>query len=216
MFLLSIFQRLFGGEAAAAPDAPEAFGYKIGWLCVRTTDEQAVAKALGLENTKPATWKEGIHKVYGEKRYPYRLVFVSPPVDGWTFAVGSWVVEVGGETEPQKDVLRLEELATRLSSQFGEAQAFVSHRVVDYHVWILARGGKLVRSFGYLGEEGEVLRNEGAVTDAESGFDWKALNTDWFPAEENVMSVAGKWSIDPTSLENHPVSESLGLLGEAH
>jgi hypothetical protein len=216
MFPLSILQRLFGGGEPAVPDAPESFGYKIGWLCIKTSDSEGVAKSLGLTAVKPSTWKDGVHSVYGEKRYPYQLIFVTPPLDGWTFAVGSWVAEVGGETDPHQDIAKLEQLAKRLSTEFDEAQAFVSERAIDYHVWILAREGKLLRSFGYVGEEGEVLRNEGTPTDAEKDFAWPTVNKDWFPSEKDVMHVAAKWSLDPTEIKNRSASTTLGILGEAH
>jgi hypothetical protein len=216
MFPLTILQRLFGTGEPAAPDAPQSFGYKIGWLCIKTSDNAAVVNALGLTAPKPSTWKDGVHAVYGEKRYPYRLIFVTPPLDGWTFAVGSWVAEVSGASDPHDDIARLERLVTKLSTEFGEAQAFVSERTVDFHVWMLARAGKLVRSFGYIGEEGEVLRNEGAPTDAEADFNWSAVNKDWFPSEDDVMHVAAKWSIDPTHLKDRAASTTLGIIGEAH
>jgi hypothetical protein len=54
-----------------------------------------------------------------------------------------------------------------LSATFGEAQGFASHRVIEYHHWMLARNGRLVRCFAYIGETGELLANNGSLTDAE-------------------------------------------------
>jgi hypothetical protein len=50
------------------PDYPVAFGYKQQWLAVRDRDSQALADALGWEDTKPSTWREGIGRAYDRYR----------------------------------------------------------------------------------------------------------------------------------------------------
>jgi tetratricopeptide (TPR) repeat protein len=46
------------------PDRPVKFGYKQTWLAIREVDSQAVVNALGLEDTRVSTWKEGIERAY--------------------------------------------------------------------------------------------------------------------------------------------------------
>jgi hypothetical protein len=77
------------------PDRPVAFGYKQVWLAVRDAQPQVVADALGLLDTQASTWKEGILWAYEEgygrerRQHPeWQTIFVSPPVFGWTLAVG--------------------------------------------------------------------------------------------------------------------------------
>ena len=86
-----------------------------------------------------------------------------------------------------------------------------------------------MRLYGYLGERGETLFDIGGQTDAEAslGFrffderspeasdpkvDYWAREDLTFPNEDHVMQLAGKWSIDPTTLEEREVGD--GWLGE--
>ena len=88
-----------------------------------------------------------------------------------------------------------------LSSAFGEAQAFATHRVIEYHHWMLAKSGHLIRCFAYIGETGRLLANTGTLTDAESKIKlFKLPQERWQPNESDVMAVAADWSFDPTQL----------------
>jgi hypothetical protein len=85
------------------PDCPVAFGYKQIWLAVRDAEPQLVADTIGLIDTRASTWKEGIERAYEQgydrERRKYRKwqeIFVSPPVLGWTLAVGG----IGALPEP--------------------------------------------------------------------------------------------------------------------
>lgn len=87
--------------------------------------------------------------------------------------------------------------------RFGEAQGYATHRVVEYHHWILAKEGQVVRCFAWLGERGELLCNTGAIADAERRLPFANRPTDqWMPDEEDVMTVASGWSFDPTKLSS--------------
>ena len=102
---------------------------------------------------------------------------------------------------------RLKDYIAELSSSFGEVQAFATHRVSEYHHWVLAKNGKIERCFAYSGTSGEVLNNEGELTDVEKQFPWDKLKTfKWFPDEEDVMTLAGKWSVNPQTIENADVN----------
>jgi hypothetical protein len=210
-------------------DAPVSFGYKIGWLTIRSTDPNAVMRALSLADPAEATWRAGIDAAYGDA---YRIVlsrsrvFVSPPVNGWIFVVGQWTMGDGD------DPGSIEQLITRLSKEFGEAQAFATYRVIEYHHWMRAKSGDLERSFAYLGESGQVLRDEGEPTSAELDIGWQRWPEDdefpyepgdsstseearWRPNEEDVMTIAGHWSINPQTLGPDVSSTGTGILARA-
>jgi hypothetical protein len=90
-------------------------------------------------------------------------VFVSPPIGGWVFVVGSDLplpdlrdvtARQGGAIDP-----RFEQLFGALSKAFPEVQFFASYRVVGLDGWARARGGRVERIF--LIADGEVYANAG-------------------------------------------------------
>jgi hypothetical protein len=115
-----------------------------------------------------------------------------------------------------------------LSKEFGEAQFFCTHRIVEYHCWALATNGQVNRVYSYLGESGENIVIEGQPTTFEqtlnlvNTFSDEAKNENYYEqedlvwaSEELVMEVAKHWSIDPTKLgERKDIASSLGLLGQ--
>jgi hypothetical protein len=119
-------------------------------------------------------------------------------------------------------------LLERLSRRFGEAQYFCTHRVVEMHVWARAIQGRLVRGYGYSGERGQTLWDEGEPTRAERDlgfrfFDerspeatregyWERADLS-FPDEGAVMRLAAAWSINPTTLDQQSREPGLGVLG---
>lgn len=208
------------------------FGYKMGWFAIRNANKKNVLTALGFTIIKEVGWNEGIDTIYDDID---NTVFITPPVNGWTFVIGRLTADAGGEV----DVVNVEKFITNLSKQFGEVQAFATHRVVDFHHWMLARNGSLIRSFAYCGENGEVLTNKGKLTQIEESYEWDQLlkfcsdeedQTDefdgfsdegdeldefWLPDEETVMEVAGAWSINPTEIEDLSLDEGSGILAFA-
>src|SRR5262245_28535261 len=100
-------------------NTPVSFGYKMGWLAIRSTDRDAVVQSLRLTESREVTWNTGIETVY---RDFYKLfgrfsaVFVSPPVNDWTFVVGDWTMGTGEE----QGVHDIEQLVSRASAEFGE------------------------------------------------------------------------------------------------
>jgi hypothetical protein len=92
--------------------------------------------------------------------------------------------------------------------------AYATNRVIEYHHWMIAKEGRLIRSFAYLGESGEILANVGPVTDVERTFGFFNLPQErWHPTEADVMAVAAAWSFDPTRLSSHSGPAKLGILG---
>ncbi|WP_419875014.1 hypothetical protein [Candidatus Pristimantibacillus sp. PTI5] len=188
------------------PDYPQPFGYKCQWMAVKTENTNEVAKHLNLMNMQPANWSTGIEGAYEGK------FFVSPPVNGWTLVVNSLMPDITDTTEqnPLKVI-------AELSRVYGEACYFGTHRVVEYHAWAKALNGEISRAYSYVGESGETLVNQGALTAEELEHDliFTELEEDELitPYEEDVLLIAKEWTTDPmmgqTSLEL-----GVGLVGE--
>lgn len=198
------------------PDLPVPFGPKMAWLALDTTDTEAVATALGLRETRTATWAEGIDAACRSS------VFVTPPLADWTLAAGAALFPT------ERTEVFVKPLLEGLSRQFGDAQYFCTHRDVELHVWARAQKGRLVRGYGWLGDKGLTLWDEGAQTKEERdlGFHFvtvrppevesggkRASEDLLFPNEGCVMQLASYWSIDPTTLDEQFKEPVMGLLG---
>ena len=193
-------------DTPQAEPAGAAFGYKSAWLAVRADDHAEVADALGLRDATATAWPDGVAAVHAaEARVRPAPVFVGAPLDGWVLVPFASPLAEAGEFD-----------LAALSRRFGEAQRFASHRVVEAHEWERWVEGQPVRRYGWLGESGEVLFNDGEPTEHEEDLlpdddaDWN----DWETAdEERVMEIAGAWSLDPTVLDDRDDTPDTGLLG---
>ena len=198
------------------PDLPRPFGYKAAWLALRTADSQAVVAALGLGGARPSNWSEGVAQAHELG------VFVTPPLSSWTLALGSTLFASG------KPSFFIKPLLERLSRRFGEAQYYCTHRVIEMHVWARAVQGRLVRGYGWIGERGQTLWDEGEPTRAERDLGFRFFDerspeatgegywerTDLsFPDEGAVMRLAAAWSINPTTLDQQFSEPGLGVIG---
>jgi hypothetical protein len=166
------------------------FGYKTGWLAIRDVSARETLRALGCQGVGPIGWDDGVRRAYAEDGV---LVATPPLGDGWTLVMGRWVA-----SRADLDVAQLSTTFDR------EVQLFVSHRVVDLHRWDRAIDGVLIRSFEYLGEKGRVTRWHGEPDEPEDSVGVSSaahLAGQVTVAEDDVMRVAGDWSVDPTSLE---------------
>jgi hypothetical protein len=191
-------------SSSGAPSGPEPFGYKMGWIVVRSNDPNAVASALPVRSKDAADWHAGI-----EAAYQGGPVFVSPPVAGWVCIIGQWAMGTGDNNS----VKSVAKIVADLSARFGEAQGYATERVIEYHHWILAKHGQVIRCFAYLGESGEVLSNVGTVTEAEKKLRFGARPSgQWSPDEEDVMKVASVWSFDPTKLNSSSGAAAKGVV----
>ncbi len=213
--LLSRFKRTH----VPLPDSPVPFGYKCAWVAVPACDSAALANALDLKQQRAAGWEEGVEKAYRKH------VFVTPPVGGWTLAVGWPLMPSGGRTTREEILPRL----LHLSEALGSASFFATHRVIELHVWAKAEAGRLVRGYAYIGESNQTLWNEGPWTaeevdlgfaffdetcaEAEDDAYWEREDLS-FPTEQSVMGLAGRWSVAPTDLGLHSAEAGLGILGK--
>jgi hypothetical protein len=190
---------------SAPPDPPIPFGPNKAWLAIDSIDTDEVASALELREARPATWAQGLPAANQSS------IFVTPPLGDWTLATGLALFPTDRVEAFVKPLLE------RLSRQFGEAQYFGTHRAGELHIWARARRGRLVRGYGWLGDKGLTLWNEGAPTKEEQSLGLvflDGLSRDGARPDENtVMQIADLWSIDPTSLNDEYEELKTGLMG---
>ena len=200
-------------------DSPVGFGYKCMWFAVKTSNQQRIAEMLKLKNVAKCNWRVGIDKAYEG------AVYITPPINGWTLACG---LGLPGGGDSKERINEIKQILSAMSSEFGEAQYFCTHRVVELHCWIRALKGKVTRVYSFSGEDGGNIMIEGIPTEFEkqnhliNTFSKEAKNEHYFetnglviPDEEFIMKLAGKWSVDPTQIgSRQDISPALGLLGQ--
>jgi len=202
-------------------DSPHAFGYNTAWLAVRTENTSALADVLGLEQVRAANWRSGIATTYDD-RFSDSLLFVSPPVDGWSFVVGIALPTPVGRRFVDKAMPLLLDLA----KIYPEVQYFVTCPPIGLTAWARLAGGRLMRAYaagedGVLWNKGKASKDEPAVATraragrARTGEDVGAEDPAHVPGEDDVLRLAGLWSLDPTKLEQVGRKLGPGLIGEA-
>ncbi|GIH20333.1 hypothetical protein Raf01_85050 [Rugosimonospora africana] len=186
------------------------FGYKQAWLAIRDGRPEAVTDALGLRDLGPVSWRDGIDLAY----LTDDRVVLTPPLPGagnsrWLLVTGRWLFG-RGLLDPGAAVD-----VTELSATLGtEVQFFATYRVGEAHRWERAVDGRLVRAFGYVGESGEVVQWRGEPDAAETAMGIAhepdaGTETDILVSEDDVMRLAGMWSVDPSGLGAQPSSGPL-------
>ncbi len=204
-----------------APDAPCAFGPEMTWIALKA-QPQIAADAIGLTDLAPSNWNSGIGTVYDGPLGGSRI-FVSPPVDGWTFVVGVSLPQPHGRSFVDKCT----PLLTALSEHFGDVHYFSAHPELDLFAWAKLSGGRVVRAFG-IGDEG-IIWAKGRPTREERSLGLKLFELRGVrgrrgdaggelllhPTQEHVMRLAGQWAVNPTLLDGLPASPTLGLVGIA-
>jgi hypothetical protein len=154
---------------ARSPDRPAAFGYKMAWLAVRSRDTAAVVEELGLIAPQACNWRSGIGTVY-DNRLGNDHIFVSPPVNGWTFVVGLALPYPVGRTFVDKCTPLLD----RLGSRFVEVQYFFAYPPVDLFAWARLLEGRVVRAFAIT--DTGIVWNKGRTTKEERALGLKLFD----------------------------------------
>ncbi|RTQ47803.1 hypothetical protein EJV47_17940 [Hymenobacter gummosus] len=191
------------------PSKPEAFGYKQTWLAVKDADPFELLHDVNVRQGQvyAANWQEGLAQ--GD-------TFISPAIGPWTLVINPLVMV--DLTEPQTQAF-----LSALSRRFGEVQFFGNHRVAGYGAWGRFVGGVPTRLFSTA--DGVTRLNQGPLADlelryiadrkqqyAEEGFDFPEDELSWLGDEDDVMEMAGLWSINPQTLDEQPETLELGLL----
>lgn len=204
---------------SAAPDQPCGFGTDMSWLAIRTEDMNAVIEALGVLEAVPANWNSGIGTVYSID-WGINRVFVTTPVNGWTFVVGSALPYPQGHGFSDTCT----PLLLALGARFKEVQYFASFPDIDLYAWARFTSGKLVRAFG-IGDEG-VIWNVGRTSREERTLGLRLFELRgvrgrrgdaggellMHPTQEHVMRLAGYWSLNPTFLTGAGGASGIGAI----
>jgi hypothetical protein len=193
-----------------------SFGYKTAWFAFRTPETEVVLRALRLSSPVPAKAQAAIDAAYAHGSPELSgKAFVTPPLSGWTLVMSTGFFDVA-DAEPAHFLAKV----AKLSAEAGaEVQFFATHRVVEAHTWARAVDGQLVRAYSYVGESGEKKVEIGDPTPEEvalnlmffdpaspdAGAEGYWLREDLrYPDEEDVMRVAGRWSVNPSALTDIP------------
>ncbi len=149
---------------------------------------------LGLRTVLPANWRAGLEEVRE------RGVFVTPPVDGWVFAVGRDLLANDGD-----DAALVAPLLEALSRKFGGATWFAAHADAERFGWAMAVGGSIARGYSFSGEAepawwvGEVTAAEAAAgCFVDDPRDHSDDEVKWWPDLAVVLRIASVWSLDPS------------------
>jgi len=205
---MGLFDFLKRGKKAdknVEPDSPCPFGYNTCWYAIKNETTQTVIDKLHLKVLRESNWINGIAGCGS----PPHFVFVSPPLDGYVF-----VININPDDE--------HEAVKKHAGSFGEFQYFGTQRTVEYNAWAKFMDGKIIRSYCYLGERGEITWCEGSITDEEVdlGFDvfpsstGELLSDDFnyqnLPNEEDVLAIAKAWGVD-TKFEEKTYEKGIGF-----
>ncbi|MEL6372523.1 MAG: hypothetical protein AAFR04_00975 [Pseudomonadota bacterium] len=194
--------------ARAKPDAPISFGYRMAWFAIRTRDQQRLVNVLHIKESRPANWQSGIRAIYDDAQGENR-VFISPPVNGWTFVAGLPL------PYPMADgfVDKWTPMMLALGAEFMDVQFFVSFPSVDLYGWGRVTNNRVVRLFA-ISDEG-VIRKRGRMTKEERAIGLRAIEAEGDAGaeqagltEDHVMQIAGRWGLDPTRLADVVVDEA--------
>ncbi len=178
------------------------FGYKMAWIAIKNTTPEEIIRKIQLSDVQIIDWSAGIMKVYEYHGRSNNTILLSPQIRGWTFMVGWYLCDLN---KPDGKLEWLKGWMEKLSTSFEEVQAFATHRVSEYHHWVLAKNGKIDRCFAY--GDG-VIYNEGKLTDVEKQFPWDKLETfKWFPNERDVLLVAENWSVNPQTMTSSDIKD---------
>lgn len=194
-------------RSAFDPDQPRSFGYKIQWLGVRHEDPMSGAEVVGLKKLKPASWATGMKPGLSPP------IFVTPVLDGWVLVVEFPL--------PDDGVVFLERVSAELRTRVCH---FQSHRGVSAVSWAFAESGEVQRLYTYA--DGETYANHGdpMPDELELGLRYghefdnaegEVSDDEWdkLPDESTVLVLAGRWSLDPTTIEDRFREPSTGWVG---
>jgi hypothetical protein len=206
-----------------SPDRPMGFGSAMVWMAVRSRDTTAVVEELGVVAPEPCNWRSGIGTVY-DHQLGTEYVFVSPPVNGWTFVAGLALPRPAGRASADKCAPLLEGIGRR----FVEVQYFAACPSLDFFAWARLLEGRWVRAFA-IGDAG-IIWNRGRATGQERTlglklFDFRGVRGRkgdaggemiLYPTQEHVLHLARSWSLDPMRLGEVDVpSPALGYIALA-
>lgn len=209
-----------GAELLQTPDLPLPFGKNTGWIAVKAGSTRKVANVIGLSKRETANWRSGLEAVQNPVLGANK-VFVSPPLDGWIFIVGSAIPFPGAA----KHADQCTPLLTGLGNKFPEVQYYFADEELGFFAWARLKNGKIGRAFAW-GDEG-IIWNRGRATPEERALGLRPLEPQTakledrasaiqrlvYPSEDHVHRLAGAWSINPMDIKFMETSEGVGIVG---
>lgn len=200
------------------PDYPVSFGRKCSWLAIRGASSHEVAAALRLADIRVSGWEAGIEAAY------QGAVFVAPPVGPWVLVVSQNLPYTGDSRHRDECTPFL----LKLGERFPEVQFFATHRGTFYCAWARVVNGEMLRQFAWVGSK---QWDVGAETPEEQALNLhfedsrtlelpdddeaaEELLAKFTPGEEDVLRLAGAWSVDPSMLAQHNLPVGVGFLGQ--
>jgi hypothetical protein len=202
--------RADGSRGEMRKPNPLLFDSPSRWFAIKSNNPQAVQAALRLHNAMFCSWEQGLAEARDFK------LFLSPPIRGWILVIGV------GLPDPADDVDDLFRMILSLSRSLGQVQFFSANRIVNSHSWVQADSGQIVRAYAW---SGTTLWNQGAMTAAEAELGLACYDYGESVAQklsssepqranaEKVPSLAGRWSLDPTALDENAINQRLGIIG---
>lgn len=197
-------------QPSGFPEQACAFRWPGSWLAIKSRSSLSVQSALGLHNVKPCSWIQGLA---GEEK-----LFIAPPVKGWILVFGS------GLPDPSDDVDVCFRFLLDLSRKVGQVQFFSASRILHYHAWVKADGGRILRAYAWAGR---TIWAQGPRTAAERElglrcFDYLELIEPPSFGQPDVASLnadkvpllAARWSIDPCRIDTRFLQMERGIAGE--
>ena len=180
------------------------------WLAIRSRNLAAVQEALELDNAKPCSWSEGLSSD--------RQLFISPPLQGWIIVVGA------GLPDPSDDVDECFRFLMEMSRRLGHVQLFKADPTLHHHAWARVEAGRVIRAYAWAGR---TVWNQGMKTSVERELGLKCLGygesfsaSAWGANElmeanvEKVQFLAGRWSLNPATIDARFVERSRGIAGK--
>ena len=181
------------------------------WLAIRDSHPHRVQAALRLHNPTPCSWEEGLTAAHEQ------MLFISPPVAGWTLVMGASL------PEPAEDVEACFHFLRELSDKLGLVQFFSYNRAQLHHAWVEAEGGVVRRAYAWAGR---TLWNQGELTPAERELGLTCYDYNQRPAvagwgqshplavnTERVAMLAARWSVNPAAIDLRFVRDGHGITG---
>lgn len=206
---------------ADIPDRPCAFGQDMAWIAIRSEDTSAIARVLGLSRLRPANWNSGVGAIY-DSEISGELVFIAPPVKGWTFVAGEALPIPAGEAFVDK----MTPLLKHLAIEFPAVQYFASFPIIDFYAWARYEKGRRLRALAV--GDGTVIWNAGKPSDEERKLGLLFIEIrgirerhgdlggeiELYPTEEHVFAVAAGWSVNPMAMETLRGPTSVGWIAD--
>ena len=179
------------------------------WLAIKANSVAEVRGALGLDETTPCSWDEGLTEAREQ------MLFVAPPVDGWVLVVGHSLPDPADDPDRSFHVLR------RLSDRIGHVQFFSVNRIVNHHAWAIVDQGEVFRAYAWAGE---VMWTQGPLTAAERELQMRVrpyaseaehpLSSDEAGANcDRLTRLAARWGIDPAMVAEEVSGSDGGFVG---